>query len=385
MSNISDHADSEALTLCFHSSLAEIPASEWNSLAGVSHPFTRHEFLSALEKNNCLGQQFGWHPYHLSVRDANQQLVGVCPLYIKTNSYGEFVFDWSWASAYEQVGLEYYPKMVCCVPYNPVEGARLITRDRTIKQVMIEQIIKVAEKMKMSGMHWLFTDAEDTTLCESQNLALRLGCQYHWKNQGYASFEDYLSTFVSRKRKKVKRERRMVQEQNITIEIIHGDEATEQQIMLAQQYYKNTFDKKYGIPTLSLDFFKEICTTMGKQVVFMFAVLDGNYIACAITLRSDDALFGRFWGCDREYHSLHFETCFYQGIDYCIQHNLQRFEPGAQGEHKITRGFLPAKTWSAHWISDPQFRTPIYSFCEREQHAMLEQCEELFSLSPFKE
>jgi predicted N-acyltransferase len=377
--------ESKELALCFHSSIAEIPADEWNQLTGTSHPFTRHEFLSALEVNQCLGDQFGWHPYHLSVRNSDQKLVGVCPLYIKTNSYGEFVFDWSWASAYEQVNLDYYPKMVCCIPYNPVEGARLIANDPIIKQVMIQQIIKAAEKLKMSGMHWLFTDEQDTTLCKDQKLALRLGCQYHWKNQAYSSFDDYLSTFVSRKRKKVKRERRMVQEQNISIEIVHGNEASEHQITLAQHYYKNTFDKKYGIPTLALDFFKDICTTMGHQIVFMFAVLEGNYIACAITLRSDNALFGRFWGCEQDFHSLHFETCFYQGIDYCIQHKLQRFEPGAQGEHKITRGFLPTKTWSAHWISNPQFRAPIYSFCEREQQAMLEQCEELFALSPFKD
>ncbi|MEM8844529.1 MAG: GNAT family N-acetyltransferase [Pseudomonadota bacterium] len=377
-------SESEELNLCFHSSISEIPLDEWNSLAGTTNPFTRYEFLSALETNDCLGQKFGWHPYHLSVRNSQQQLVGVCPLYIKTNSYGEFVFDWSWASAYEQARLEYYPKLVCSIPYNPVQGMRLISQDIAIKKIMIQQVIKAAEKLKMSGMHWLFTNDEDTTLCRQENLALRLGCQYHWKNQNYSDFDDFISTFISRKRKKVKRERRMVQEQNITFNIVHGHEASEEQITLAQHYYESTFDKKYGIPTLSLEFFKEICTTMGQQLVFIFAVLNSRNIACAITLRSEDTLFGRFWGCEQDFHSLHFETCFYQGIEYCIEHKLQKFEPGAQGEHKISRGFLPTKTWSAHWIANPQFRTPIYSFCEREQEAMQEQCEELLSLSPYR-
>ena len=375
---------SKALELCFHSSIAEIPREEWNSLSGTSDPFTRHEFLAALENNQCVGEQYGWYPYHCSVRNSSNTLVGVCPLYIKTNSYGEFVFDWSWASAYEQVGLDYYPKLISSIPYNPVTGNRLLSDDPVVKSVMIKQIIKITEKLNLSGMHWLFTTNEDTQLCEENHLQLRLGCQYHWKNQNYSDFDDFLSTFISRKRKKVNRERRMVREQNITIEIIHGDDATEQQIEIAQQYYEKTFDRKSGIPTLNINFFKEICHTMGKQVVFMFAVLNQQYVACAITLRSDESLFGRFWGCEHEYHSLHFETCFYQGINYCIENKLQHFEPGAQGEHKITRGFLPTKTWSAHWITNPQFKEPIDAFCNREQSAMKTQCDELLKLSPYR-
>ncbi len=374
----------KALELCFHSSISEIPCHEWNALSGISDPFIRHEFLSALENNQCVGEQYGWYPYHLSVRNSEKTLVGACPLYIKTNSYGEFVFDWSWASAYEQVGLEYYPKMVSSIPYNPVTGNRLLSNDPIVKSVMIKQIIKISEKLKLSGAHWLFTTSEDTQLCEENDLQLRLGCQYHWKNQNYSDFNDFLSTFVSRKRKKVNRERRMVKDQNIEIKIVHGDDATENQIELAQQFYETTFDRKSGIPTLNANFFKEICSTMGNQVVFMFAQLSQRYIACAITLRSDSALFGRFWGCENEYHSLHFETCFYQGINYCIENNLQHFEPGAQGEHKITRGFLPTKTWSAHWISNPQFKDPIYTFCKREQNAMNSQCDELLKLSPYR-
>ncbi len=376
--------DSKALELCFHPSISEIPANEWNALSGTADPFIRYEFLAALESHQCVGEQFGWFPYHLSVRDSKKQLVGLCPLYIKTNSYGEFVFDWSWASAYEQVGLKYYPKMVCSIPYNPVSGARLLSKDSAIKSMMVKQIIKAAEKLKMSGMHWLFTTVEDTQICDNNDLQLRLGCQYHWKNQDYSSFNDFLSTFVSRKRKKVKRERRMVEEQNIVVDIVHGNDASEQQIEIAQQFYEDTFDRKSGVPTLNINFFKEICHTMGQQVVFMFALLEKEYIACAITLRGNDTLYGRFWGCKQEYNSLHFETCFYQGIEYCIENKLQKFEPGAQGEHKITRGFLPTKTWSAHWINNKEFREPIYAFCQREQHAMRDQCKELLTLSPYR-
>ena len=379
-----NEAESKALELCFHTSIHEMSAKEWNQLAGTSNPFTRYEFLAALENHQCVGEEYGWFPYHLSVRDSKNILVGACPLYIKTNSYGEFVFDWTWASAYEQAGLNYYPKMVCTTPYNPVTGPRLLAQDTNIKSMMIQQIIKIAQKLNMSGMHWLFTNEEETQLCKDNRLQLRLGCQYHWKNHDYTSFDDFLSTFISRKRKKVKRERRMVQEQNIDISVIHGDEASEHQIEQAHQFYTSTFDRKSGIPTLSLGFFKEICQTMGKQVVFMFAMLENNYVACAITLKSNDALFGRFWGCNQDFHSLHFETCFYQGIEYCIQNKLQRFEPGAQGEHKITRGFLPTKTWSAHWMNDSQFQQAIYTFCHREEIAMHDQCKELLSLSPYR-
>ena len=377
-------AESKALELCFHTSISEINSHEWNQLASTANPFIRYEFLAALENHQCVGEKYGWYPYHLSVRDSNKTLIGVCPLYIKTNSYGEFVFDWTWASAYERAGLNYYPKLISAVPYNPITGSRLIANDANIKAIMIEQIIKVADKLNMSGMHWLFTNEQETQLCKDNHLQLRLGCQYRWKNHGYADFDDFLSTLISRKRKKAKRERRMVVEQNISIEVIHGHEVNEKQIEVAYEFYQNTFDRKSGIPTLNANFFKEICRTMGEQVVFMFALLNNDYIACAISLKGSSALYGRFWGCKQEFHSLHFETCLYQGIDYCIKNNLQTFEPGAQGEHKITRGFLPTKTWSAHWIKESQFQEAIYNFCQREQTAMHEQCKELLSLSPYR-
>ena len=368
----------------FHESIAAINAQDWNRLAGDSNPFTRHEFLHALEQHQCVGETFGWFPHHIAVRDATNSLVGACPLYIKTNSYGEFVFDWSWASAYEQAGISYYPKLVCSIPYNPVTGIRLLATNNTIKNILVNQTVEVAKKLNLSGVHWLFTNEADTEFFNHHHFMQRLGCQYHWENQNFRNFDDFLAMFVSRKRKKVKRERRMVQEQKINIEIIHGSDASEQLIELAHYYYTSTFDRKSGIPTLSAEFFKQICSSMGNQVVFFFALLEGEYVACAICLRSEEALFGRFWGCQKEFHSLHFESCFYQGIEYCISHKLQRFEPGAQGEHKISRGFLPTETWSAHWIANERFRDVLNSFCQREQQAMHSQCMELSSLSPFR-
>ena len=377
-------SDEQTLEIRFHQSIAEIEAQEWNRLAGTSDPFTRYEFLHALEQHQCVGESFGWLPHHIAIRDTTNTLVGISPLYIKTNSYGEFVFDWSWASAYEQAGIPYYPKLVCSIPYNPVTGARLFAENTLIKKLLIQKTVEVSKKLHLSGAHWLFTNDVDTDLFKYNQFMLRLGCQYHWKNYDLRNFDEYLQMFVSRKRKKVKRERRMVRDQNIKIEIIHGNEASEELIERAHFFYTSTFDRKSGIPTLSVDFFKQICTSMGNKVVFFFASLEKTYIACAICMRSEEALFGRFWGCLQEFHSLHFETCFYQGIEYCINNKLKRFEPGAQGEHKITRGFLPTKTWSAHWIANERFQTVLNSFCQREQEAMHSQCIELGSLSPFR-
>ena len=332
-------ASATQLEVRLHPSIEEINSQEWNALSIGSDPFLRYEFLSALERNQCLGKEFGWHPYHIALRNAENRLIAAAPLYIKTNSYGEFVFDWSWASAYEQARLEYYPKLVCSIPYNPVTGARLLTLQsedtETLKKILITQSIKLAEAQNLSGMHWLFTDKDDTELCKQQGLSMRLGCQYHWRNHEYKSFDHFLENFASRKRKKVRRERRRVAEQDIQLRVVSGAEASEELICKAQAFYEDTFDKKSGIPTLTQEFFLEVCATMGEQVVFIFASHEGRDVACAICFRSDDALFGRFWGCERDYHSLHFETCFYQGIDYCIAEGLQRFEPGAPGEHQI--------------------------------------------------
>ncbi|MBA2409288.1 MAG: N-acetyltransferase [Gammaproteobacteria bacterium] len=369
-------------------SLEAVGADEWNRLAGYDEPFLSHEFLVALERHGCVGKAFGWRPTHLLARDRDGALSGAMPLYIKTNSYGEFVFDWSWASAYERNGLEYYPKLVTAVPYTPITGPRMLVRTDAkasrVKDRLIESAVALAKERGFTGAHWLFTDPADTERLLAHDLMLRLGVQYHWHNDGYRDFNHFLDGFQSRKRKKIKRERARMPEQSIVLNIVHGDQAGERLWKTVHRFYTDTFDRKWGVPTLNLGFFKEIGRTMGARVVLVMAELDSNPVACAINFRSDNALYGRFWGCDQAFHSLHFEACYYQGIDYCIRHGLQRFEPGAQGEHKIWRGFLPTRTWSAHWIAQPQFRVALTDFCRREQAAMEQEYQALWTLSPFR-
>ena len=369
-------------------SLEAVGADAWNALAGRDEPFLSHEFLVALERHGCVGKAFGWRPTHLLARDRAGALSGAMPLYIKTNSYGEFVFDWSWASAYERHGLEYYPKLVTAVPYTPITGPRLLVHADAnaslVKDRLIESAIALAKERGFTGAHWLFTDHADTERLRAHDVMLRLGVQYHWHNHGYRDFDHFLDGFQSRKRKKIKRERARMAEQNIALKITHGDQADEHLWETVHRFYTDTFDRKWGVPTLNLGFFKEIGRTMGSRVVLVMAELDSNPVACAINFRSDDALYGRFWGCAHAFHSLHFEACYYQGIDYCIRLGLQRFEPGAQGEHKIGRGFLPTRTWSAHWIAQPQFRAALADFCRREQLAMEQEYEALWDLSPFR-
>ncbi|MEJ2643594.1 MAG: GNAT family N-acetyltransferase [Gammaproteobacteria bacterium] len=367
----------------------DIPAEQWNRLAGDANPFLRHEFLAALEHNGCVGETYGWLPRHLLVLDDNSSPVGAMPLYAKDNSYGEFVFDWAWADAYERAGIPYYPKLVCAVPYTPATGTRLLVAPEDphadeIRNLLGAHAREYALRSGMSSLHWLFPDAADTGTLAEQGLLLRMGCQFHWENAGYRDFDDFLERFNAQKRKKVRRERKRVTEAGVELEVVHGHEASDEQWRTAHHYYHSTFEKKWGYPTLNLGFFREIGRTMGDRVVLVFAYHDGRPVAGAINLRGRDTLYGRHWGCDARFHSLHFEACYYQGIDYCIRTGLQRFEPGAQGEHKISRGFLPTATWSAHWIADARFRQAIGDFLRRETVAMEQYMEELADHAPYK-
>lgn len=369
-------------------SIGEIPGASWNSVSGTNSPFLRYEFLSALESHQCVGQSQGWLPRHLAAFEQDK-LVGVVPLYLKDNSYGEFVFDWAWADAYQRAGLPYYPKSVVAVPYTPATGPRILTAPDSNRDMIAPRLIELArawsESENLSSLHWLFTNTDDTRRLREQGLLLRLGCQFHWENRGYRDFEDYLDHFNSRKRKKVRRERRHVEQAGIDIRVVHGNEATDEELAIMHEFYRSTFDKKWGQATLNLGFFREIASSMGEQLVLVIASKNKRIVAGAICLRSDDTLYGRHWGCYEDYHSLHFEACYYQGIDYCIEHGLKVFEPGAQGEHKISRGFLPTPTWSAHWIADPRFRGIISRYLEQETAGMHEYMLELSERSPFRQ
>ena len=368
--------------------ITDIPLDDWNRVSGTGHPFLRHEFLSALETQGCVGESHGWWPQHIAAYDDDDTLVGVAPLYLKNNSYGEFVFDWAWADAWQRAGIPYYPKLVSSIPYTPVTGSRLLVHpsgDReTVTRALIDRALSLTTETQASSLHWLFTSAADTaSLCDA-GFMRRSSCHFHWHNDAYTSFDDFLSRLSSRKRKKIRRERRHVQEAGIEISIVHGNEATDEQWQTMHALYCSTFRKKSGVPTLSLGFFQEISRTMGEQVVLVFATHDRQTVAGAIMLRGDDALYGRHWGCREEFNSLHFEACYYQGIDYCIQNKLALFEPGAQGEHKISRGFLPTYTWSAHWIVDEQFRMAIERYLLQEHELMVDYHDDLLQTSPYR-
>ncbi len=360
-------------------------------MSGTSHCFLRYEFLSAMESCECVGEPQGWLPYHAVVRhSSNDSVLGVMPLYIKYNSYGEFVFDHTWAEAYQRIGRAYFPKLVSGVPYTPVTGSRILmeTKDeqerKKISDFLLSSVLDHAEEQSFSSVHCLFPDTSSREVCEQHGLMTRLGCQFHWQNNAYESFDHYLSHFSSRKRKNIKKERCRSQDLGVSIQILLGNQVEEDLWPIIYDFYRVTFFEKGGIPTFTLAFFKEIAKTMGDQLLIVLASYDGRFVASAILYRDDTHLYGRHWGCFEKFHSLHFEVCYYQGLEYSIEHRLQCFEPGAQGEYKITRGFLPQMTFSNHWIKDVDFRQAIQQFIENEWQGMQRYIHLLNEKSPFK-
>ncbi|MGF1528739.1 MAG: GNAT family N-acetyltransferase [Candidatus Competibacterales bacterium] len=369
-------------------SLEDVDPNAWNRLNRDHYPFLRHEFLVALERHGCVGEAVGWVPCHLlCYRD--DELVGAAPLYIKYHYLGEFIFDHAWEAAYRRVGLPYYPKLVGAIPFTPATGQRLLAApddDRsTIAAALAAAAKAVARQLDASSVHWLFPVEEDQRLLCGQGYLQRLGCQFHWTNRGYGDFEDFLGVLSSKKRKNIKRERRTVAEAGLSLEVFGGTELDAPLWQVFHDFYVTTFEKRWGYPTMTLGFFREIGRTMGEQLVLPLARdPKGQPVAGAICYRSDTTLYGRHWGCLAEYNHLHFETCYYQGIDYCIRHGLTHFEPGAQGEHKISRGFLPTLTHSAHWLAHPEFHRAVADFLDREGPAVRDYAKQLFASSPYR-
>jgi hypothetical protein len=372
----------------FIDSIDDIPAHEWNALVTDDNPFLDHSFLAALEHHGAVSKQNGWQAHHL-IAIENGQLCGALPLYIKDHSFGEFVFDWAWANAYARAGMPYYPKLVAAVPYTPVSGPRLLTGTAEQQQDIATQLIKSAEEYaidaNLSSLHYLFINARDRQRLDQHGLLPRLGCQFHWFNRGYDNFDDFLATMTARNRKKIRRERLRIEEQGVTIELLHGDQINAEQWSFFHQCYQTTFDKKANYAPLSVGFFQEIGQQLGPRVVLMIAHQDNKPVASALFLRSHDTLFGRYWGCLADIDRLHFELCYYQAIEYCIHHGLQRCEAGAQGEHKIGRGFEPVTTHSAHWIADPRFCSAIDQFVRLEQQGMEDYMTAMRSHLPYRQ
>ena len=375
-------------SLSTHDSIEAIPRADWNGLTDPDTPFLRHEFLAAMERHGCVGEELGWLPRHLALRDEDDRLVAAAPCYLKFNSYGEFVFDWAWAGAYQRYGLRYYPKLVIASPYTPATGPRILVADSPGKDeytaALIHGSLDIAERLGVSSLHWLFTTGTETRALERQGLMRRVGCQFHWSNPGYQDFDHFLGTLSSAKRKQIKRERRRVAEAGIRFRLLSGREISDDEWVTFLQLYCDTFDKRGGIPTLSLGFFQEIGRTLADHCLLVLAYHGGEIVAAAFDLVGTRSLYGRHWGCFADFHSLHFEACYYQGLEYCIQRGLSRFEPGAQGEHKIARGFLPTPTWSAHWIADAHLRDAIGQFLDRERDGMDDYLSEMRSHSPYK-
>lgn len=366
--------------------ISEVPAAQWNALAG-SYPFLRHEFLSALERTGCASARTGWTPRHLVLLDA-QGLAAAAPLYRKDHSWGEFVFDFAWARAAEQRGLPYYPKLVCAVPFTPASGPRLLTRAdlpaAALRHTLLEWMQAQADEGAVSSVHGLFLDESAREAAAGAGWLLRRDCHFQWHNEGYRDFEDFLQRFSADKRKKARRERRRVAEQGIELETLPGDRIDEATLERVHAFHAMTFLRHGHTPYLNRACFAALARGLGPQFIVKLARHGRRPIAAAVFLRSQDTLYGRYWGSEEDYHSLHFETCYYQGIDYCLAEGLSRFEPGTQGEHKLARGFTPAVTWSAHWIADAPLRRAIGAYLAREGAAIDAYASEAQAHAPFK-
>lgn len=412
---MADNAENEShLSIEVRDSLADIDQQEWNALCKDGNPFLTHEFLYSLECTNCLGRHNGWYPRYFLLwqEHDNKKLVGAMPAYLKTNSYGEFVFDWAWAEAFERNNMPYYPKLVCSIPFTPATGQRILV-DASLPlnetRVMLANAARqFCHSENYSGVHWLFvTEPESHTLCSSDKRApnqpaenestvrdnphilQRIDCQYHWQNHDYKTFDDFLDQCTSKRRKTIKRERRHVTDSSLRLDRRMGNTLNDVEWNYVHELYQSTFDRKWGNPSLTLDFFKRIGSVFGDSVLIVLVYDDTDEepekpIACSVMFVGHNVLYGRYWGCRAEHNSLHFEACYYQGIDFCIEKGLQVFEPGAQGEHKITRGFVPTITRSAHYIAHPDFRDAIGKFLIEERQHIEQRCVELTSLLPFK-
>jgi predicted N-acyltransferase len=365
-------------------SISEVSRDSWNALIPDGSPFVRHEFFDALEKHGCVGGDTGWEPAHLVIEE-RAQLLAAMPMYLKAHSWGEFVFDWSWARAYSQAGLDYYPKLVSMTPFTPATGPRLLVggHDGRREQLTAE-LLEFAKKNRIPSAHLLFLSEADRAALTNETFLWRKDCQFHWFNRGYNSFAEFLATFRADKRKKALRERRRISEQGIEFRTMYGEDMDASMWKIVFGFSAATFAAHGNDHYLNVGFFRTVAASLPRTIMVKIAMYAQTPIAAAIFFRSRDTLYGRYWGSAADFHSLHFETCYYQGIEYCIAEGLQHFEPGTQGEHKVPRGFEPATTWSAHWIAEPRFRRAIADYLQRERDAIDQYTEQVQEHVPFR-
>jgi uncharacterized protein len=361
-------------------SLGAVTPQDWNALAG-EHPFLRYEFLHALHETGCACGRTGWAPQYLTLWQGSS-LVGAMPLYLKSHSYGEYVFDWAWADAYHRHGLAYYPKLLGAIPFSPVTGPRLLAHDGATRSLLARTALQLAHGA--SSLHVLFPPESEARELEAAGMMLRRTVQFHWENRGYSSFDEFLSDLTSAKRKKIRQERRRVLEAGVRLRRLTGLEIREEHWGFFIRCYNGTYRAHHSTPYLNLAFFRRLGETLPENVLMVVAELDGKPIASALNIFSRAALYGRYWGAVSEVPLLHFEVCYYQALEFCIERGIRTFEGGAQGEHKLARGFMPVQTWSAHWLQHPQFADAVERFLARETTGIERYVDELNERSPFR-
>lgn len=374
---MTDTPDKGNFTATIGGSVAAIPACEWDAAAGDANPFVSHAFLSALEDSGSVGGNSGWQPVPLEVAG------GFAPAYLKVHSQGEYVFDHSWADAWERAGGDYYPKLVIAAPFTPVPGPRLLTADAAVAKALIRTAELVVDRNGLSSAHANFVEPAQLELFREAGWLIREGQQFHWHNRDYADFEAFLADLSSRKRKAIRKERREAQAA-VEIVALTGADLDEAAWDAFWQFYQDTGSRKWGRPYLTREFFTAIGQTMAEKILLVMARRDGHWIAGALNFIGSDTLYGRYWGCVEEVPYLHFELCYYQAIDWAIRLGLSRVEAGAQGEHKLARGYLPVATWSAHYIADRGFRAAVADFVKREAKAVEHGIDVLTEMGPFK-
>lgn len=374
------------MRLTVHEAIADIAADEWNGLAGSAYPFLRHEFLLAAEQTGCVSPDAGWAPRHLALHD-DGRLIAVMPLYEKQHSWGEFVFDWSWARAYEQAGLAYYPKLVSSVPFTPAPSPRLLLAPdagERAARTLVDGAIELTRDSGCSSLHILFPADDELSTLRSSGLRLRKDCQFHWHNRGYEDFDAFLKTFTAAKRKKARRDRRRVREAGIRFRRLRGADIDLATWEVIYQMISMTFMRRGSLPYYSLEFFVRIGRELSQSLLVILAEQRDSTIAAAVFFEGADTLYGRYWGSSGYHDALHFETCYYQGIEHCIEHGISVFEPGTQGEHKISRGFTPVSTWSAHWLVHAEFLAAIDDYLDEETRHVDRYMRAIDAHSPYR-
>ena len=377
------------LTLRSIDGIGRIGQEAWDACAGAGNPFLLHGFLQAMEESGSASARSGWQPSHLLVENEAKELLAAAPLYVKSHSYGEYVFDWGWAEAWQNAGRDYYPKLQSAVPFTPATGRRILVRpdqDAALMTALLgDAMSSVADSNKLSSAHITFLTQEEALALEARGWMLRIGEQFHWHNQGYASFDDFLAALSSRKRKAIRKEREKANGLDLDIQCLTGDELKPEHWDAFYRFYLDTSDRKWGQAYLTRGFFDRLTGKLAERIMLVMAKQGGRWVAGALNFIGTDTLFGRNWGSLGDFRFLHFEMCYYRAIDFAIERGLARVEAGAQGEHKISRGYLPVPTYSVHWIREKPLRDAVAGFLDRERLAILHQIELQAEEGPYRQ